>query len=85
MSKQFTGQLAVWFCNRAGNHNYLDNPARPMANVSITFPDGSVQYASLFLNTKGGCDTKLTKDAVSIKFAKDLNQPIFRTPMQKQS
>ena len=74
--KVYAGTSA-FFKNRAGNHNWLDNNARPMLNVVTTLPTGHRTYTDLFINNNA-VDVKVTKTHVTLKFPIDCAVPLFR-------
>ena len=77
MSKVYAG-VSAFFANRAGNHNWLDNNARPFISLITTNQDGSKSYSDLFLNKHESIKVKATTKQVVITFPADLNQPLFR-------
>ena len=77
MSKVYAG-VSAFFANRVGNHNWLDNNARPFISLITTAPDNSKSYIDLFLNKHDTIKVKATKTQVVLTFPADLNQPLFR-------
>ncbi len=81
-NKQFNADVAVWFNNRTGSHNVLDNHARPVCNLAVTV-NGETSYASLFSSKQ--VQVKFTKDFTTIRIPNNLVQPVLRSPMEKAS
>ena len=74
-SKVYAGTSA-FFANRDGNHNWLDNVARPFLSLIRTKASGKKVYADLFINSK---DVTVTKSAkyITIKIPVDIARPVF--------
>jgi hypothetical protein len=82
MSNQYAG-TSVFFKNRAGNHNWLENRARPMMNIVTTLPTGQRLYKDVFVNSNE-VEVKVTKSGkVTITFDAQTTKPIFRILDQK--
>ena len=79
---QFSPEVAVWFNNKTGNHNFLDNHKRPVCNLAVK-TDNDNAYASLFSSKQ--VQVKVGKTHTTIRIPNDLKQPIFRTPMKKDN
>ena len=75
----------IFFCNRAGAHNWLDNNARPMMSVVHTDETGHPTYADCFLNPNSGVSVRETKEKLIISFPKHTNQPLWRRLDRPQS
>jgi hypothetical protein len=75
--------LSCFFANRQGNHNYLDNTKRPILSVCYTAPNGTKTYpGDLFVDTRI-VEVKETKTHVTLKFAKDITSPPFKSKVTK--
>lgn len=86
MSKIYAG-LSAFFANRPGNHNWLDNFARPFLSLIRTKPSGKKRYDDLFLNKNAFALVDVTgqrakkvevpANHVVLVFAVDVNKPLF--------
>lgn len=75
MSKIYAGTSA-FFANRPGNHNWLDNHARPFISLITTKKSGKKRYDDLFLTDV--VTVKETAKTVTLTFPKDASKPLFR-------
>lgn len=76
-NQQIFAGTSVFFKNRPGNHNWLENNNRPMVNEVTTLPTGQRAYKDLFWNKNAG-ELKVTKTHVIIKIPIDVSVPLFR-------
>ena len=81
-NRELNAEAAIWFNNRTGTHNFLDNNKRPVCNLAVTSDAGTV-YASLFSSKQ--VQVKMGKTHTTIRIPNNLVQPVLRTPMKKQS
>ena len=77
MATQIYAGVSAFFANRKGNHNWLDNNARPFISLITTAQDGSKSYDDLFVNNTV-VTVKATSKTVTLTFPVNANQPIFR-------
>jgi len=77
MSKIYAG-VSAFFANRTGNHNWLDNNARPMLSLITTSPDGTKHYNDLFINSREqSIKVSVKAKRVTISFPTNLAKPLF--------
>lgn len=72
--KIYPGQSA-FFANRKGNHNWLDNNARPFLSVTTTNKKGKRKFNDLFINKDA--TVKVTDTKVTITFDAAIGKPLF--------
>lgn len=67
---------SIFFANRPGNHNYLDNNQRPVVTSTTTHQDGTKTYQDLFLGKDVA--VKETKTHISFTIPKNIKTPMYR-------
>lgn len=86
MSKIYAG-VSAFFANRPGNHNWLDNHARPFISFVHTKASGKKRYEDLFLNADKSIKVMVTDSEQKIAvpagyvvtmFPADTKQPLYR-------